>query len=492
MRGADDALAALALVRAPARAAGRHVGDDGDPSDEELLASLGVAERVIPGLALALLEPRVRAARLDRRAPPRRAGDRQVVDERVLGPLGLARTTWTPSDPSASRYLVDPYSDARRRTSRSSTRGSSRDRAAVEHGRRPRALGRVPLEGPIRRALARPRPRRWHASTRWSDVKGWRLGWGLGLSARRGAASGSWPVTAARCPASSPRWRSGRGRARSRSLTNSGARAEPGRAGARAGGEGARAQPEPPEEWRPGAAARGGRRRSSASGGRRGTRFTFAWRGGRLEARLDGSPAWRPPDGVRAGGAGPLADGLGPRARRVAARPSATATATVATAELGGVPVHPRSAFPYLRVAPATRTGGPASTFSRAARRAGKIAATMPTMIAATANTMICPTGSENSMNSTRATSSAPRTIPSTIPSDAADQRRDHALVADHPPHLAPRHPDRAQHPELARPLEHGQHERVDDPEQADDDGEREQHVEDVEDRAEARRSGCR
>src|SRR5205823_5343758 len=65
----------------------------------------------------------------------------------------------------------------------------------------------------------------------------------------------------------------------------------------------------------------------------------------------------------------------------------------------------------------------------------------------------------------------------------AADERSDHALVADHAPHLPPRHPDGSQHAELARPLEHREHERVHDAEEADDDGEREQHVEHVEDR---------
>ena len=58
-------------------------------------------------------------------------------------------------------------------------------------------------------------------------------------------------------------------------------------------------------------------------------------------------------------------------------------------------------------------------------------------------------------------------------PERRADQRRDDALVADHPPHLAPRHADRAEHPELARPLEDRQDERVDDAEEADDHGER-------------------
>ena len=67
-------------------------------------------------------------------------------------------------------------------------------------------------------------------------------------------------------------------------------------------------------------------------------------------------------------------------------------------------------------------------------------------------------------------------------PEGCADQRRDDALVPDHPAYLPPRHADRAQHSELTRPLEHGQHERVHDPEQADDHGQRKQHVEEAED----------
>ena len=67
---------------------------------------------------------------------------------------------------------------------------------------------------------------------------------------------------------------------------------------------------------------------------------------------------------------------------------------------------------------------------------------------------------------------------PERQPERRADQRRDHALVPDHPPRLPPRHPDRAQHPQLPRPLEDGQRERVHHPEEADDHGEREQDVE--------------
>ena len=76
---------------------------------------------------------------------------------------------------------------------------------------------------------------------------------------------------------------------------------------------------------------------------------------------------------------------------------------------------------------------------------------------------------------------------PERDPDERADQRGDDALVADHPPRLPAGEPDRAQHPDLARPLEHGEHQRVHDPEQADDDRQREQHVEDVQDRVQAR-----
>ena len=70
-----------------------------------------------------------------------------------------------------------------------------------------------------------------------------------------------------------------------------------------------------------------------------------------------------------------------------------------------------------------------------------------------------------------------------------ADQRRDHALVADHAARLAPRHPDRPQHPELARALEDREHERVDHAEQAHDHRERQQHVEHLQEAGEALRA---
>ena len=117
---------------------------------------------------------------------------------------------------------------------------------------------------------------------------------------------------------------------------------------------------------------------------------------------------------------------------------------------------------------------------SFAARRAGKIAARMPTKIAAIAKMISCVDGNHEHDRSHAGDQQAAEHEPEHDPEHGADQRGDHALVPDHPPRLATRHADRAQHPDLARALEHRQDERVDDAEEADHDREREQHVEDV------------
>ena len=134
--------------------------------------------------------------------------------------------------------------------------------------------------------------------------------------------------------------------------------------------------------------------------------------------------------------------------------------------------------------APVTRNAALRADRACAARRAGKIAATIPTTIAAIANTITCVVGNAKTMKSTRDDQEAAEHEPEDDPDHGADQCRDHALVPDHAADLPPGHSDRAQHADLARPLEHGQHERVDDAEEADDDRERKQDVENVENRA--------
>ena len=85
------------------------------PNEEELLRGLEEAEQVLPpagawhysNLAYALLGHVV----------ARVAGIpfRDYVQDRLLRPLGLQRTTWGPTPPAALPYFVEPYSDAVRR-----------------------------------------------------------------------------------------------------------------------------------------------------------------------------------------------------------------------------------------------------------------------------------------------------------------------------------------------------------------------------------------
>ena len=104
-------------------------------------------------------------------------------------------------------------------------------------------------------------------------------------------------------------------------------------------------------------------------------------------------------------------------------------------------------------------------------------------MIAAITNTISVPIGTVKVPKSIAAPIKRRQQDPERDPEGGAQQRGDDALVADHPPDLTAAHADRAQHAELAGALEDRQHERVDDPEQADHDRKRQQHVEEVEQR---------
>ena len=84
------------------------------PTRDELLPRLAESERVLPpgaywhysNLAFALLGEVV--ARVSGQPAER------YLDERVLEPLGMTRTTWTANSPVATGYLVDPYVDVPR------------------------------------------------------------------------------------------------------------------------------------------------------------------------------------------------------------------------------------------------------------------------------------------------------------------------------------------------------------------------------------------
>jgi len=85
------------------------------PDEEELLRGLEKAEQVLPPMAawhysnlayslLGVVVTRVSGTAF-----------RDYVQSRLLGPVGLERTTWGPGERAALPYFVEPYSDAFRR-----------------------------------------------------------------------------------------------------------------------------------------------------------------------------------------------------------------------------------------------------------------------------------------------------------------------------------------------------------------------------------------
>jgi CubicO group peptidase (beta-lactamase class C family) len=156
-----------------------------DPAIEELLGRLGEAERVLqPGaywhysnLAYALLGE----------IAARRAGmpATRVIDECVLRPLGLARTTWLPAEPYARGYLVDAYSDAVHPEKLVELRGSAPIGQLWSTTGDLARWGVFLLEGEAG-VLERRTVEEMHAfQSLVTYVKGWRLGWGLGLQLSR-------------------------------------------------------------------------------------------------------------------------------------------------------------------------------------------------------------------------------------------------------------------------------------------------------------------
>jgi CubicO group peptidase (beta-lactamase class C family) len=156
-----------------------------DPVIEELLARLQQAERVLPSgaywhysnLAYALLGEIV----------ARRSGTpaTRYVDERVIGPLGLTRTTWLPAEPYARGYLVDAYSDALTEEKLVELRGSAPIGQLWSTTGDLARWSAFLLEGEPG-VLERRTAEEMHAFQGLvSYVKGWRLGWGLGLQLSR-------------------------------------------------------------------------------------------------------------------------------------------------------------------------------------------------------------------------------------------------------------------------------------------------------------------
>jgi CubicO group peptidase (beta-lactamase class C family) len=155
------------------------------PGEEELLGRLGEAEQVLaPGaawhysnLAYALLGHVV----------TRVSGMpfRDYVQEQLLGPLGLTRTTWGPEAPEAKPYFVEPYSDAVRLEPELELGGKGGESGLSSTVG---DLGRWGsfLADPDEAVLARSSVAEMHDLQIMAEPD-WTLGWGLGIELwRRG------------------------------------------------------------------------------------------------------------------------------------------------------------------------------------------------------------------------------------------------------------------------------------------------------------------
>ena len=286
-----------------------------DPAIEELLERLGQAERVLqPGaywhysnLAYALLGEIV----------ARSAGTHAVryVDERVIGPLGLRRTTWTPAEPYARGYLVDAYSDSLHPEKLVELRGSAPIGQLWSTTGDLARWGAFLLEGEPG-VLERRTAEEMHAfQALVSYVKGWKLGWGLGLQLSRDGDrilvghGGAMPGFLAHVAASPE---DGIGAV---ALTNASANAYTEATVLELARKAAELEPTAPEEWRPGSSPPPEVVGLLGHWWSEGIEFVFAWRKDRLEASLvedqrgleptvfeqDGPDRFRPVSGLERG-----------------------------------------------------------------------------------------------------------------------------------------------------------------------------------------------
>jgi CubicO group peptidase (beta-lactamase class C family) len=264
------------------------------PTVEQLLAGLGEAELVLPpmtahhysNLAFALLGVAVE-----------RLGGmpyRDYVDTRILGPLGLARTTWAPREPYAQGYVVDPYANVLHREQHPdiagvasagqlwSTTGDLGRWAAFLAQGHPDVLDAAAVES------------MWFPQAMW-DPEAWTLAWGLGpMLHRRGARifGGHGGAMYGHLAGVYVERKTGIGAA---ALTNCTSGADMDELALRLAETAVEALPEPPESWRPQdppppeLASVLGRWWSE------GTEFLFLWEDGTLRSRPAAPKRDQPP-----------------------------------------------------------------------------------------------------------------------------------------------------------------------------------------------------
>ncbi|HEY7396874.1 MAG TPA: serine hydrolase domain-containing protein [Gaiellaceae bacterium] len=261
------------------------------PTEEQLIDGMRSAEFILPpgeahhysNLAFALLGQVV--ARL--------SGERYTdyVDERIIRPLGLARTTWTKQEPSATGYLVDQYARTVWREPETDLGGTA---PAGQLWSTPHDLARWAT------FLARGADGVLDAKTLeqmcFPQVMyypdNWILGWGLGLmlfnhegtvyaghgGAMPGHLAGVYVNRKTEVGAAA--------------MTNSGTRGDMDLTAVRLAAKTAELWPEPVEEWRP-EQEPGDVRPLLGRWWSEGNEFELWWEGGTLKARVAAAPPGR-------------------------------------------------------------------------------------------------------------------------------------------------------------------------------------------------------
>jgi len=259
------------------------------PDRQELLASLPDAEQVLPprrawhysNLAYALLGEVVRRCA--------KVSCEQFVQERLLEPLGLARTTWGPGKGAATGYFVQRFADI-----------ATAEPVVEKHALAPAGalwsttsdLARwgAFLADPDPDVLAPATVEEMHALQVMADPETWTLGWGLGLMLHRrgerllaGHDGGAVGHASQLCY-------SRKEKVGLALLTNT-ENPLPTFDAAALAAKAAEALPAEPELWRAGAALPEELEGVLGIWWGEGVDWWFEWRGGKLEARRPGRPA---------------------------------------------------------------------------------------------------------------------------------------------------------------------------------------------------------
>jgi len=219
---------------------------------------------------------------------------REYVEQRLFGPLGLARTTYAPSTPVAQGYLVAPYTETVRPEAHNESDGFA---PAGQLWSTPTDLcAWLTVLAQGREGVLAPKTAEamWFPQVMWNPDD-WSLAHGLGLMLYRresgifGGHNGGMPGHGAGAYINRKR---GIGAA---VLVNSGAGANPDLLALELAELALDALPEEPKEWRPQPPPPPELESALGRWWSEGSEFVFSWNDGKLEARLAGSPRNLPP-----------------------------------------------------------------------------------------------------------------------------------------------------------------------------------------------------